>query len=1276
MKKFRQSVAALVVFAMIMAVLPVLPAFAANYVEYYSFTDYATGSTPDMHSVVSGIDKPVVAEYPSAESKSLKFQTKEKATQFWMQADYVTDKKCVAEGSFTYEGTLASRKNLFTLNGSAGSVNFITTDKTGVVKLHDGTILGYLRPGVFFDIAITLDYAAKVYSLKINGKTIILERALPDKCTDITYSRFAAIGMEADTETFYVNYYGIKAVEEEEEEVTDTGAPVKDADEISSARAPRLPQAVVTDKIYNERMADHILLTTTSSRAMVDGEVKWLDADNPALCAEVIDGCTMVPLRFIAEAFGAKVGYNAADGKATISAKGKEIVLRQNDKIYTVDGEQHELLVAAFNKSGRLLVPLRAIAEMLGTEVFYDKCGYIIIGDNAMSFDVSDDSDKKILDMAIRNVIFDDPTAEEIIASLKNNNPGKSHPRLMVTPETLPALRNKALNDPVCKEWTADLISACEGIMAAAPLKHGRTDGIRMLTTSRKALENIATLSLAYLITDDDKYAKGATDIMMNVCGSNFPDWNPYHFLDTAEMSAAVAIGYDWCYDYLSDYQKMVIRSGLANKGMHYMLLELNLVENAFETSSGYWTDTAQATYPGNWVSVCSGSFIMAALAIGDESDEEGAMAGEIIDKSLEHEKNLLAKFAPDGAWKEGPGYWRYSYQYFSMAFDSLRTALGTDYGLTKSPGLHNGAYFMVGMTGSVANLDLANSEYDALSSPQLMWVSKQFNDPGLTRYRQWFIEEYGYRATYGDIIWYTPEYAGDITTIPTHSNTREFPVATARSGFGEEEFYVAFHGADDGGGRIVDMDAGTYVIDLFGHRWLIDSGSEGATYYSYAGVGLRDYYRMRAEGHNTIVVNPGYYEDQNYYALKDIDRYENNDRYTLMSTDFTQTYAFKGVESFKRGVMVDSVNMTTLVQDEVSMKMPSKFYSFLHIGGTAEIAEDGRSAVLSMGTNKMHVQIVGDESLKFGIMNNVPLATSPNPYSATDDSARNKLYIEANDVTELKYAVVISPLCGNETTAPAQGTLTDIDSWTLPSASAQPMLSAIYLNGEPIDGFLPGKKVYNFLYDPYAVGGKGADLLDAVITADGDGKISVEPHTNDNRCARITVTKDGVSTHYFVNIKELATREDAVKYFPMVEAEYVGEDQPALNRIRPVSFETNDFAQEENPPEAALDGDYNTRWTGDSYMGEMVYDLGGVQPLSHVGLAFYLGSERQYLFKLAVSNDGENWEIIETVASSGRTLDMELYKVDRDARYVKVIGYGNTSNQWFNVTEVGFYTK
>ncbi|MBQ4515592.1 MAG: hypothetical protein II978_02260, partial [Clostridia bacterium] len=668
----------------------------------------------------------------------------------------------------------------------------------------------------------------------------------------------------------------------------------------NEARVKEQEKVKITDEQVLERMAGKILMTTESTRALVDNKVVPLDSVNSDFTSEVINNTPMIPLDFIAKQLGATVNYQ--NGKMTVLAGAKESTINKEETTYTSGGRTYSLEVAPIEKDGHLLVPIEAVKTIMQQDAFYDSCGYVIIGEGAESFDVSGEIDKKLLDKAVRNVLFDSATGSEIISMLTTNHPEKSHPRLMITKSSLPDLRNKVKTDAKCIKWMEDLLELCDTYLKAETLKWGRTDGIRMLVTSRKACDYIWNLSFAYLATGNEKYAEGARQVLLNVCGDNFPDWNPYHWLDVAEMTAAVGFGYDWCYDYLSDADKKIIIDGVTEKGLKPGLDELNLKEGLVH-SSGYWANPNGKVYPSNWVSVCSGSLIMGSLAVADESEELKALTGDILSKCLEKEKDMVAAFSPDGAWKEGPTYWRYAYKYLSFAIDSLTTALGTDFGLTKSPGLHHGAYFMISMTASVANFDLANSDYNAIDCPQFMWLSKCYEDKALARYRTWFLEEYKYRAGFNDIIWYVPEYAGELDSIPTETNTRISPIATTRTGYGKEEFYVGFHGADDGGGRVVDMDAGTYIIDLFGKRWIIDSGTEGHTYHSYEGVKLRDYYRMRAEGHNTIVVNPGYYEDQNYYALKDIDQYEHNDRYTFMKTDFTNVYAFKGVESFKRAV-------------------------------------------------------------------------------------------------------------------------------------------------------------------------------------------------------------------------------------------------------------------------------------------------------------------------------------------------------------------------------------
>ncbi|MDP5089184.1 MAG: DUF4962 domain-containing protein, partial [Saprospiraceae bacterium] len=73
-------------------------------------------------------------------------------------------------------------------------------------------------------------------------------------------------------------------------------------------------------------------------------------------------------------------------------------------------------------------------------------------------------------------------------------------------------------------------------------------------------------LSLAFHLTSDPKYLDAAVSQMKTVCA--FTDWNPSHFLDVAEMTNGVAIGYDWHYNHMKKEEIELIRSGLKTKGL------------------------------------------------------------------------------------------------------------------------------------------------------------------------------------------------------------------------------------------------------------------------------------------------------------------------------------------------------------------------------------------------------------------------------------------------------------------------------------------------------------------------------------------------------------------------------------------------------------------------------------------------------------------------------------------------------------------------------------
>ena len=92
-----------------------------------------------------------------------------------------------------------------------------------------------------------------------------------------------------------------------------------------------------------------------------------------------------------------------------------------------------------------------------------------------------------------------------------------------------------------------------------------RLEGPRLLSVSRDCLRRIYSLALAYRWTGQERYAAKAKENLLEVCA--FKDWNPSHFLDTAEMSHAVGIGYDWLYDYLDSQTRDQIRAGLDREG-------------------------------------------------------------------------------------------------------------------------------------------------------------------------------------------------------------------------------------------------------------------------------------------------------------------------------------------------------------------------------------------------------------------------------------------------------------------------------------------------------------------------------------------------------------------------------------------------------------------------------------------------------------------------------------------------------------------------------------
>ena len=110
-----------------------------------------------------------------------------------------------------------------------------------------------------------------------------------------------------------------------------------------------------------------VKMTIGDTVGYINGEAKTLDA------APIIrDGRTMLPVRFVAEAFGATVGWDGATSTATVKTDDVEIKITIGAKVAYVNGAEVALDAPAFIENGRTYMPVRFVAENLGATVGWD----------------------------------------------------------------------------------------------------------------------------------------------------------------------------------------------------------------------------------------------------------------------------------------------------------------------------------------------------------------------------------------------------------------------------------------------------------------------------------------------------------------------------------------------------------------------------------------------------------------------------------------------------------------------------------------------------------------------------------------------------------------------------------------------------------------------------------------------------------------------------------------------------------------------------------------
>ena len=108
--------------------------------------------------------------------------------------------------------------------------------------------------------------------------------------------------------------------------------------------------------------------------------------------------------------------------------------------------------------------------------------------------------------------------------------------------------------------------------------------------------------------------------------------------------------------------------------------------------------------------------------------------------------------------------------------------------------------------------------------------------------------------------------------------------------------------------------------------------------------------------------------------------------------------------------------------------------------------------------------------------------------------------------------------------------------------------------------------------------------------------------------------------------------------------------------------------------PANAVDGSLSARWSANGIGHWIRLDLGASRTVEFIKIARYKGDARVASFGVEVSAlpDGPWTRVLTAGQSSGSSTARETYDfADSGARYLRVVGQGNSVNDWNSITEL-----
>jgi hypothetical protein len=540
-----------------------------------------------------------------------------------------------------------------------------------------------------------------------------------------------------------------------------------------------------------------------------------------------------------------------------------------------------------------------------------------------------------------------------------------------------------------------------------------------------QALEiDLVNLAAAYKLTGDTQYADAAWAQME--AALSFTTWDGGNqALGYGMGGNGIAVAYDWMYDYLAGLDTSTDATLNGAFAPQWIADRVNtlIIQPCISTlkNANYWVP-----WQNNWSFVVAGGAISAALAVAPYYT---AATSELIARAIPQFTTVIDRTMDTnaGGSEEGPGYNTYGGVYLVKAIVNMVNTLGTDYGISSTPGFSQWANFMFGQYANNYNnamVSFAEGQWTGIFEPWNFYFATRFARTDTA----WFIRQKlpSNSADPLTLLWWDDRgtnpavsaYRTDLASVGDQSSYKSEEVYTTRQTWADSNWDdpMLFFKGGYFDNRHDYLDAGTWNYDSQGKRWfpVLYHQDYSLPGYDQLSTSIHpnrwDYYNNRAEAHNTLVINASSAADQVPGSDNVVIRSLSNSAESTSIVDLTPANANQPVSRVWRGFRFDKRTGMATIQDEITptanLSTVDWYANYNQADQTPVFSNANRDVVFTQGSAKLYMRIISPAGAAFDVQDatsayltaantGIPSSTL-NAYSGSYD----RLHIRLNNVS------------------------------------------------------------------------------------------------------------------------------------------------------------------------------------------------------------------------------------------------------------------------------------